>query len=314
VRGVTQRCVIIRNPASRRQLEPAQFEAAAGILRAAGWDVTTSITEHAGHATVVAREAAAQLVDVVVANGGDGTINEVVNGLAGTEAALGVLPGGTANVWAKEAGIPKDPAKAMRVVLHGERRRVDLGVANGRPFLLMAGVGLDAAIIPRVSPAWKRRVGALAYIATGVRTALGTKPWDVRLIVDGETIETPLFWMLAGNTRNYGGLMNLACRARMDDGRLDLVLMKKGGLHLVADGVRALFQRHEGSSNIVYRQVTEIAIETADVPVQLDGDDCGATPLRIGITPRGLTVIVPRGRKSALFAEASSPSQRGGQV
>src|SRR5262245_17261226 len=126
------RALIIRNPASRRQLSSAQFEAAAGILRSAGWDVTTSITERAGHATDVAREAAAQLIDVIVANGGDGTINAIVNGLAGSEAALAVLPGGTANVWAKEAGIPKDPAKAMRIVLEGERKRVDLGIANGR--------------------------------------------------------------------------------------------------------------------------------------------------------------------------------------
>src|SRR5688572_2908789 len=97
-----KRCLIVRNPASRRQLNPAQLEAAVGMLRAEGWDVTTSITDHAGHATDVAREAAAQLIDVVVANGGDGTINEVINGLAGTDTALAVLPGGTANVWAKE--------------------------------------------------------------------------------------------------------------------------------------------------------------------------------------------------------------------
>lgn len=297
--------MIIRNPASRRQLKPAQFEAAAGILRSAGWDVTTSITERAGHATVVAREAADQLVDVVVANGGDGTVNEVVNGLAGSETALGVLPGGTANVWAKEAGIPKDPSKAMRIIRDGERRRVDLGRANDRYFLLMAGVGLDAAIIPRVSPAWKRRVGAVAYIVAGIRTAIGTKPWSVRISIDGEEWETPLYWMLAGNTRNYGGLLNLTHRARMDDGLLDLALMKRGGLHLVADGVRVLVGRHERSGNILYRQVHEISIQTPNVPLQLDGDRCGESPLTVTVAPSALTIITPRGRNLSLFEHAT---------
>lgn len=285
-----------------------------GIVRAQGWDATVSITERAGHATDVAREAAAQLVDVVVASGGDGTINEVINGLAGTDTALAVLPGGTANVWAKEAGIPKDAATAMRLVLNGERRRVDLGVANGRYFLLMAGVGLDAAIIPRVRPGWKRRIGAGAYVVAGISTAIGTRPWKVRLTLDGEAVETPLYWMLAGNARNYGGLMNLTHRARMDDGLLDVVLMRKGGLHLIVDGALALLGRHERSSNILYRRAKTIDIEPTDVPVQLDGDRCGETPLQIRVAPGALTVIVPRGRKSALFGGASELTGRSGQV
>ena len=283
------------------------------MLRAAGWDVTISITEHAGHATDVAREAAAQLVDVVVANGGDGTINEVVNGLAGTDTALAVLPGGTANVWAKEAGIPRDPSMAMRVILEGERRLVDLGVANGRYFLLMAGVGLDAAIIPRVRPGWKRRVGALAYVIAGISTAIGTKPWQVKLVVEGDAVETPLFWMLVGNTRNYGGLINLTHRARMDDGLLDLVLMRKGGLHLITDGVRALVGRHDRSSNITYRRAKDILIETGGVPVQVDGDACNETPLRLSVSPRALAVWVPRGQKAALFGGAADSERTVGQ-
>jgi YegS/Rv2252/BmrU family lipid kinase len=228
-----------------------------------------------------------------------------VNGLAETDTALAVLPGGTANVWAKEAGIPRDPSKAMRVILEGERRRVDLGLANGRYFLLMAGVGLDAAIIPRVRPGWKRRVGAIAYIIAGLSTAIRTKPWRVNLVVDGDPIETPLYWMLAGNTRNYGGLLNLTHRARMDDGLLDLALMRRGGLHLIADGLRAFVGRHEQSSNIFYRQAKTIVVEPGEVPVQLDGDACGQSPLRLSVAPRALAVCVPRGRKTARLWDAT---------
>jgi YegS/Rv2252/BmrU family lipid kinase len=311
---VQKRCLIVRNPAARRQLTTTRLEAAAGILRAVGWDVTISITEKAGHATGVARAAAAQLFDVVVANGGDGTVNEVANGLAGSQTALAVLPGGTANVWAKEAGVPKDPAKAMRLVLDGERLRADLGVANGRYFLLMAGAGLDAAIIPRVSASWKRRVGALAYIAAGVTTAVRTRPWQVTMLLDDGTLETPLYWMLAGNTRNYGGLLNLTREAKADDGLLDLVLMKRGGLHLVADGIRALLGRHERSPNVLYRRIRELTIETPDVPVQLDGDRCLDSPLHVTVAPAALTVIVAQDKASPLFGaerrQARGPGDR----
>jgi diacylglycerol kinase (ATP) len=302
-----QRCLIIRNPASRRQLKPAQIDAAAGMLRAAGWDVTISVTERAGHATEVAREAAAQMIDVVIANGGDGTINEIINGLAGTDTALAVLPAGTANVWAKEIRVPKDPAKAMRVVLGGERRRMDLGIANGRYFLLMAGIGLDAAIIPRVNPWLKRRAGALAYVLAGIATALRTKPWDARVQFDEDSIDTPLYWMVAGNTRNYGGLVNITHRALADDGAIDGALMRRGGWRMLTDGVRVLLHRHERSGNVIYRQGQEIVIETPGIPVQLDGDACGETPLRITVAPLALTVIVPAGARLEMF---SAPAAR----
>lgn len=350
-----KRCLIIRNPTSRRQLKPAQLDAAVGILRTAGWDATVSVTERAGHAAEVAREAAAQLIDVVVVNGGDGTINEAVNGLAGTDTALAVLPGGTANVWAKEARIPKDPAKAMRVVLGGERRRIDLGVANGRYFLLMAGVGLDAAIIPRVNPRLKRRAGALAYILAGIVTAIRTKPWDTRLMIDpgppgqplpeelpgtprktGDSpamlrpattderpatgdqrpaatstgdprpadippITTPLYWLIAGNTRNYGGLVDITHRARTDDALLDLALMRRGGLHLIPDGIRVLLRRHERSPNVLYTQSPQLAIETPGIPVQVDGERCMETPLLLTAAPQALTVMLPKGKRGAVF-------------
>jgi YegS/Rv2252/BmrU family lipid kinase len=305
-----KRCLIIRNPTSRRQLKPAHLEAAAGMLRAAGWDVTIAVTECPEHATEVSREAAAQLVDVVVVNGGDGTINEAVNGIAGSETALAVLPGGTANVWAKEARISKDPAKAMRVVLDGDRRHIDLGVANGRYFLLMAGVGLDAAIIPRVNPRLKRRAGALAYVLAGIATAIRTKPWDARLLVTpGEeapspspaAIDTPLYWLVAGNTRNYGGLVDITPRARTDDGVLDLALMRRGGLHLIPDGVRVFLRRHDRSPNVLYTKTPQIAIETPGIPVQLDGECCMETPILLTAAPQSLVVMLPRGKRGAVF-------------
>ena len=296
-------CVLIHNPASRSTLRPERMAQVLELLRTGGWDVTYRPTERAGHATALAREAAERGADVVLVNGGDGTINEAVNGLAGSHTALAVLPGGTANVWAKEMHIDRDPAKAARIALAGERRQVDLGRAGDRYFLLMAGVGLDAAIIPLIGERLKRRLGALAYVVAGAGTALRTKGWPVRLTVDGATSDTSLAWMVAGNTRSYGGLVSITHRAVAVDGLLDVALMHRGGLwRLLADGIRLLFRRHDRSPNVTYTRVSVVDIATAGIPVQVDGEPHGETPLRLEAVPGALWVVVPQGLRAAVVS------------
>lgn len=298
------RCLIIRNPAARRQLKPAQLEAAAGIARRAGWDVTIAVTEAPGHATELAREAAKQGVEVIVVNGGDGTINEAVNGMAGTEAALGVLAGGTANVWAKESRAGRDPRKAMRAIVSGERRRVDVGRAGDRYFLLMAGVGFDAAIIPAVGPRLKRRLGAAAYVLAGIKTVFRYRGRRVALRIDDEAQEREVYWLLAGNTRSYGGIVDITHRAVMTDGLLDVGIMARGGIwRLGIDFVRLLLRRHDRSPNITFVRTRAVDIETPGIPVQVDGEPLCETPLRIEAVPAALTVMVPRGARLPLFGD-----------
>jgi YegS/Rv2252/BmrU family lipid kinase len=229
-----------------------------------------------------------------------------VNGVAGTATAVAILRGGTANVWAKETRVPKDAVKAMRAIVVGERRRVDLGVANERYFLLMCGVGLDAAIVARlggrVGARMKRRLGALAYVIAGVGAVFRTKARRTDLTIDGSS-EPSLYWLLAGNTRSYGGIVNITHRAIADDGVLDIALMRRGGvLRVLADGVRVLFGRHERSSNVRYARTRSFEITTPGIPIQLDGEACGETPLRIEVAPLALNVIVPRGPRSPLFS------------
>jgi diacylglycerol kinase family enzyme len=168
----------------------------------------------------------------------------------------------------------------------------------------MCGVGLDAAIILRLNPWLKRRAGALAYVVAGIVTAIRTRPWHVRMTIEGGPGPEMLYWMVVGNTRNYGGLAHVAHHALADDGVVDAVVMRRGGLRLVTDGVRVLLRRHERSGNILYRQAEAMEIETAGIPVQLDGDDAGETPLRIGVAPASLTVVVPAGAKLPIFSEA----------
>ncbi len=272
------------------------------VAAAAGWEVETVATDREGRATKLARDAAERGVDVVVVYGGDGTLNEAVNGLAGTRTAVAILRGGTANVWAKETHVPKDAVKAMRVIVAGERRAVDLGVANGRYFLLMCGVGLDAAIVERVGARTKRRLGAFAYIVSGARAVFGTKAWRTDVAIDG-THEPSLYWLLAGNTRSYGGMVEITHRALADDGLLDIALMRRGGvLRVIADGVRVLLRRHDRSSNVRYSRARSLEIAAPGIPIQLDGEACGVTPLRLEVAPLALNVIVPARLRSPLFS------------
>ena len=299
------RAILISNPAARHHSDPATLAAALSVARAAGWDVTLAPTSHAGHATELARAAAADGIDAVIVHGGDGTLNEAVNGLARSHAALAVLPAGTANVWAKEIGIGREPVEAMRQIVAGARRRIDLGRAGDRRFLLMAGLGLDALVIPRVSVGTKRRLGAASFALAGARVALGTKPWSVDMRIDGQPAARSLYWMVIGNTRLYGGLTKIACRAIADDGSLDAVVMRRGGAHrLVRDGAMLFLGRHERSSNIGYTRARTIEIATPGIPVQVDGELCGETPMRFEVVPDALDVIVPAGLHTPLFVRA----------
>jgi YegS/Rv2252/BmrU family lipid kinase len=299
--------LLIRNPVARHALDDATLSRIIDVAENAGWQIETVATDRAGRATELARAAAERGVDVVIVHGGDGTVNEAVNGVAKTETAIAVLRGGTANVWAKETQCAKDPVSSMRGIVSGRRRRVDLGRANAaggeRFFLLMCGVGLDAAIIPVVPPKWKRRLGALSYVVAGIITVFRTKAWRCQITIDGDASERSLYWMLAGNTRSYGGVLNVTHLAIADDGLLDIALMRKSGIHrVIADGVRALFRRHARSSNVRYVSARMVEITTPGIPVQVDGEEHGKTPLRVEVVPLALSVIVPASLTSPLFS------------
>lgn len=301
-------CTVIRNPVSRGAVPPARLDAALADARHAGWRITVVETTSAGAAEALAREAVSGGADVVAVSGGDGTLNEAINGMMsepGCTAALAVIPGGTANIWAKETGIPRDPERAVQTMLAGARRRVDLGRAGQRYFLLMAGIGLDAEIVPRVSPALKRRLGAASYLVAGVSTAFATRPWRARVRVDGSPgrRETSLYWMLVGNTRSYGGFTDILYRAVADDGLLDVAIMHRGGVvNLANAAARVFFNRHDRLKNVDYVTAREVEVLTPGIPVHIDGEPAGCTPMRFAAAPSALTAIVPASHATPLFA------------
>jgi diacylglycerol kinase (ATP) len=132
------------------------------------------------------------------------------------------------------------------------------------------------------------------------------KTRTVTLALDGATQETPLFWMLLGNTRSYGGVANITYDALVDDGLLDVAMMRRGGAHrIVIDGARALLKRIRGSRNVLYTRAATIEIATPGLPVQIDGEPCGETPMMFAVAPGALQVIVGAGTEAAVFSPSS---------
>jgi len=297
--------VLIINPAAHNVPALKLRREAEEWLREAGWRFRWEQTTEGGHATRIAARAAAQRVPLVLACGGDGTLNEVANGLAGTETALGTLPGGTSNIWARETGISRKPVEAARLMATGERRLIDLGKAGDRYFMLFAGIGVDAQVTRNVSLNMKRRVGAAAYGVAAIREAMRwrSRPMTVRL--DGVEQRLDVLMAFAGNTRLYAGLTRITPDAIVDDGLLDVVIYQGSGrLDIAMHLARTLRQSHGRARKVLTQRVKRMEFDCDDpLPVQMDGDpvssDC---PREIVVAPRALWVVVPAGLRTGLFA------------
>jgi YegS/Rv2252/BmrU family lipid kinase len=301
------RAVIVLNPASRNAPDARRLEEAARGLAAEGWETQLQATRAPGHAIDLARDAARSGASVVFACGGDGTINEVVNGIAGSGSALGVLRGGMGDVFAREAGIPRDPAAALRVLVDGERRRFDLGMVNERYFLMMAGVGFDAGVVRVVPSLPKKLLGSTSYALWGAWVLARHRPRDVILRIEGEEQETRLYWMLLSNTRSYGGIIRIADGALVDDGRLDAHIFEVRSVgRLVRIATRIVRHRLEGAAGITFRRVRELDVISTGLDVQVDGEYVGLTPVRFSVAPAALDILLPRGHVASLFGGTGS--------
>ena len=302
--------LVIVNPVSPNLPSRSHLREAAAWLKAQGWRADWAFTRWAGESTQIAARAGDERRDLVVVCGGDGTISEAIDGLAGSQIPLAVIPAGTANVWAKEVGLPRRPLDALRVALHGQAQRMDLGRASAgqekRHFFLMAGVGLDGQIAASLPLEVKRYLGASAYAVTAIRESLRFRGQPVRLLLDGEPYQTRLMMMVVGNTRSYGGVVQVTARAYANDGLLDVCLFPgEGPLDIIAHALRVLAKAHLQASSVLYRRVRRVELsEESVLPVQLDGDFCHAYPTVFEAVPAALTVMLPR-RSLPLFRRRS---------
>jgi YegS/Rv2252/BmrU family lipid kinase len=233
-------------------------------------------TNYAGEARELAARFAAEGEPVVIAAGGDGTLNEVVNGLVGSNTMLGLLPAGTMNVFAREMGIPCDSLEqALLVIERGFVQEVDLFGANGSPFVQMAGVGFDALVIEETSWETKKLLGPLAYLLAAVKV-LGAEPPKLEVVCPDGRREVGVA-VLAGNGSLYGGPFKFFRKASNHDSKLDVLVYKEAGYRLVLDSLRGLaFGGIDLLDSTSYFQTREFMVHSdREVPVQVDGEWIG---------------------------------------
>jgi YegS/Rv2252/BmrU family lipid kinase len=252
------------------------------------------ITNGPGEARALAEQAAADGCERVVAAGGDGTINEVVNGLAGSDTALGLLPLGTMNVFATELGLPiGNLRKCWEVIEHGLVKPVDLLRANDQYFVQLAGIGFDAQVVAATSFDFKKTLGPLSYIISATQIA-SKKPPSLTIRGGGGTRQGS--FVLIGNGRYYGGPFVLFKNALIDDGMLDVLIFKNlGYLDIVRYLQAIVLGNHTALSDVEYFQTANVRVtSTEPVPVEVDGDVIGTLPVSFKVLPRTLRVLVPR--------------------
>lgn len=285
----------ILNPQAGQAHDQQALQSALQLWQEHGWDVELRSTEYAGHATELARSAAAASFDLVIAAGGDGTVNEVVNGLAGSATAMAALPVGTGNVWVRELRVPLNPVDAARLLLEGQVYPLDLGLAGDRYFLLMAGIGFDAQVARRVAPATKRRFGPIAYVLHALALARQVHGTPVRLVLDGYPIKGRALMVVIGNSRLYGGFLEITHHASPVDGLLDVVVIKGGDVRVVPLHLLSiLLRQHHFNPDIDYYRARSLSITSMEpLDVQVDGDTIGSTPLKVQIVPRALCAWMP---------------------
>jgi diacylglycerol kinase (ATP) len=271
-------------------------------LKAAGWKVDGLVVQRKRALRKRATDAVKGGVDVVVAVGGDGAVLQVVNALAETKAALGIIPMGTGNLLAGNLGIPHALEKAVDVLVSGHHRRIDLGRlkvgGKNRYFAVACGVGFDAHVMEATGTQEKRRLGKLAYVVQAIRKAPLVRDVAHEITLDGVRSTRMAAQVLIANFGGMGSLIKTRREIEPDDGLLDVIVVQAEGpvMGLLA-AWEALRQRDLGESeagHVLRAQARRVRIETRRPRlVETDGSVVGKTPIVASIRPDALTVIIP---------------------
>jgi diacylglycerol kinase (ATP) len=306
--------LLIYNPTSggRRHRRFLEIEQAVRILKDAGITTEIAATTAAGSAQGIARQAAEQRRGMVIACGGDGTINEIINGLAGSATPMALLPAGTANILAKELRIPWDIPHAARLIPGGVVRRVALGLATslngnqsadmpsgGRYFLSVGGAGPDGAIVNAVNGELKKRAGVLAYWAEGVRQLVRYDFPEMRIRSNGQDHLASI--LVVGRTVHYGGPFKITTGASLFEDSFEfLTNSTRSRLRYLVCLPALWLGKLRSMQGIAAWKHTEVICESAngaEVFAQVDGEPIGRLPLAFRIVPDALSLVTPANLK-----------------
>ena len=283
--------VVIYNPTAGRGSAGAMIDEAKALL---GPSFDWRPTLRAGHATELAREAATTH-GLVVAFGGDGTVGDVARGIIGSESTLGILPGGTGNDYARNLNLRLDLKEAVATILGGVVAKVDYGLINDVPFINNAGTGFDSSVMQVMNTSIRFTKGKSAFILAILKTLPRFKPFTLTLQIDDEPPTTEKAMMVSIlNGRMYGGGLLAAPTAEMDDGLVDIMVIKavpkirllplissvQNGGHVNSPAVR------------MYKARRLRLTTTPTFPLNIDGDVMGLTPAEVTVRPRELKVLV----------------------
>lgn len=291
----------IINPISgtgrRPELARRRAEMAAQWTGTRGVDAEIFVTERPGHARDLARSAVARGARLVIAWGGDGTMNEVASEVAFTDAALGMMPSGSGNGLARELGLPLDPAAALEVAVSGAERLIDAGEIDGHLFFNVAGIGLDARVAHRFAQDGLARRGLTRYLEIAMRELFAYEPAEHTITIDGgEMLRERALLIAIANGRQYGNNARIAPHARVDDGRLDVVVVAdRPLLEALLEVPRVFTGTVDRVRGVINRTAESVEISSArPVLFHIDGEPLvGSARILARARPGALRVRVP---------------------
>lgn len=317
------RAYLVYNPFAGRYPSWLLTDHATKVFIRQGWQIQMEKSQSGEDISRLARQAADEGAEAFIVVGGDGSINNALQGLLGSETALGVLPAGTANVWAQELGLPglswtrwMALEESARQLALAQVRKVDVGICNGKPFLLWAGVGLDAFIVHRIEPRqrWEKHLAVVHYTASSVWSASQWHGMNLRVQTDGRQISGQFLLGVVSNVRLYaGGYAKLSPNAQLDDGVMDFWLFQGDSLlDTVNLAWELLSGSHVQSEKVMRVGFNHLRLDSdQQMYLQLDGEPYDvASGIEIYVQPRALNILVPAATSEALFLH---PDQSGRQ-
>lgn len=289
---------IIYNPTSGKEAFKKELSKVLRRFEASGYETSVHATTGEGDAGEEVKSAIARHFDVIVVAGGDGTINEVVAGMADQDnrPKLGIIPTGTTNDFARALGIPQHIMKAVAIILDDHSMLLDIGKAKGHYFINIAGGGKLTELTFDVPIKLKKMLGRMAYYVKGIQMLPFIKSTSVRLEYDGEVLEDDIMLFFVSNTNSVSGFEKLAPDAKLDDGYFDLLVLKKTNLFEFVRLVLLAFKgKHLEHNNMIYKQAKHIKVESAEeMKLNIDGEYGGLFPGEIYNIKQHIELFVPK--------------------
>jgi diacylglycerol kinase (ATP) len=303
------RLKIIVNPAAGRFKNALHLRKLQKYLRNRGVTNHIVFTHEAGDAIEAAKNVAHEGYDAVAFCGGDGTLREVIAGVIGKDVPIGIIPLGTGNVIAADLGIPKDPFKACDTIIGGHTRKIDVGKNGDSYFMIAAGAGYDCEVVAQVDLQTKSKVGRLAYIATGIKLLRKYKPIQFTIESEDFSGSVKAIAVVVINSPRYGGYFSLKKEAKIDDGLLDVIVVKgKGWFDILRIFARVLVKSKLTPYDIFTFRTKKVRLESEKDGVSFhnDSDVAGQLPQTFEIVEGGTSIFVPGNNR-----RRSRPGNRG---